>query len=43
MVNLPYLYDDFKVFLVLLITLTTVSYQAWKIARTNPVDALRYE
>ena len=30
-------------FLALLISLTTVSYQAWKVARTNPVDALRYE
>jgi len=29
--------------LALLIALTTVSYQAWKVARTNPVDALRYE
>ena len=29
-------------FLALLIALTTVSYQAWKVARTNPVDALRY-
>ena len=26
--------------LTLLIALTTVSYQAWKVARTNPVDAL---
>ncbi len=30
-------------FLALFIALTTVSYQAWKVARTNPVDALRYE
>ena len=30
-------------FLALLIALTTVSYQAYKVARTNPVDALRYE
>ena len=29
--------------LALFIALTTVSYQAWKVARTNPVDALRYE
>ena len=30
-------------FLALLIALTTVSYQAYKVARTNPVDALRDE
>ena len=30
-------------FLALFIALTTVSYQAYKVARTNPVDALRYE
>ena len=26
-----------------LIALLTVSYQAWRAARTNPVEALRYE
>ena len=30
-------------FLALFIALSTVSYQAYKVARTNPVDALRYE
>ena len=30
-------------FMALFIALITVSYQAWKVARTNPVDALRYE
>ncbi len=30
-------------FLALLIALTTVSYQAWKVARANPADALRDE
>ena len=29
--------------LVLFIALVTVSYQAWRAARTNPVNALRYE
>ena len=29
--------------LVLAFALTTVSYQTWKAARANPVEALRYE
>jgi putative ABC transport system permease protein len=29
--------------LAFLIALTTVSWQSWKVARRNPVEALRYE